>query len=156
MVPVRVVRQFWLKLSQELDAVLQDIDLNELLLGIHSFFMGLGVDEIRRRGAEDDKPLRMVKTVLHELCKLKASPASCNLCGSFWEGLCVWPEANASKDRSIGIWPAKAAAVMRVLLKAMFCSPSSRKAQHVWGLVGDVCFLNGPIKSQPVLAEPVL
>ena len=53
--------------------MLQDIDLDELLLGIHSFFMGLGVDEIRRRGAEDDKPLRMVKTVLHELCKLKAS-----------------------------------------------------------------------------------
>lgn len=29
------------------------------------------MDEIRRRGQEDDKPLRMVKTVLHELCKLK-------------------------------------------------------------------------------------
>jgi cytoskeleton-associated protein 5 len=37
-----------------------------LLLSIHQFFMGLGVDEIRRRGQEDDKPLRMVKTVLHE------------------------------------------------------------------------------------------
>ena len=41
------------------------------MLSIHDFFMGLGVDEIRRRGAEDDKPLRMVKTMLHELCKLK-------------------------------------------------------------------------------------
>ncbi len=50
---------------------LQDINMDELLLAIHSFFMDLGVDEIRRRGAEDDKPLRMVKTVLHELCKLK-------------------------------------------------------------------------------------
>lgn len=42
-----------------------------LLMSIHDYFMGLGVDEIRRRGAEDDKPLRMVKTILHELCKLK-------------------------------------------------------------------------------------
>ena len=41
------------------------------MMSIHDYFMGLGVDEIRRRGAEDDKPLRMVKTVLHELCKLK-------------------------------------------------------------------------------------
>ena len=40
-------------------------------MSIHDYFMGLGVDEIRRRGAEDDKPLRMVKTVLHELCKLQ-------------------------------------------------------------------------------------
>lgn len=42
-----------------------------LLMSVHDYFMGLGVDEIRRRGAEDDKPLRMVKTILHELCKLK-------------------------------------------------------------------------------------
>ena len=41
------------------------------MMSIHDYFMGLGVDEIRRRGAEDDKPLRMVKTILHELCKLK-------------------------------------------------------------------------------------
>ncbi len=41
------------------------------MLSIHDFFIGLGVDEIRRRGALDDKPLRMVKTLLHELCKAK-------------------------------------------------------------------------------------
>lgn len=39
------------------------------MAAIHEFFVGLGVDEIRRRGAADDKPLRMVKTLLHELCK---------------------------------------------------------------------------------------
>jgi hypothetical protein len=31
------------------------------------------VEEIRRRASRDDKPLRMVKTILHELCKLKGS-----------------------------------------------------------------------------------
>ena len=55
------------------DHCLQEVDLDELLLSIHDFFMGLGVDEIRRRGADDDKPLRMVKTILHELCKIKVS-----------------------------------------------------------------------------------
>ena len=60
---------------------MQELDLDMLLMSIHDYFMGLGVDEIRRRGAEDDKPLRMVKTILHELCKLKASvhyfPSAC-------------------------------------------------------------------------------
>lgn len=52
---------------------MQELDLDMLLMSIHDYFMGLGVDEIRRRGAEDDKPLRMVKTILHELCKLKVT-----------------------------------------------------------------------------------
>lgn len=38
-----------------------------LLLSIHKFFDKLGAEEIRRRGAREDKPLRMVKTVLHEV-----------------------------------------------------------------------------------------
>ena len=45
------------------------MDLTAVMAAIHEFFVGLGVDEIRRRGAADDKPLRMVKTLLHELCK---------------------------------------------------------------------------------------
>ena len=36
---------------------------------IHYYFMSLGVDEIRRRGAQDEKSLRMVKSILHELTK---------------------------------------------------------------------------------------
>ena len=52
---------------------LQELDLESLLLSIHEFFVDLGVEEIRRRGAEDDKPLRMVKTILHELCKIKVA-----------------------------------------------------------------------------------
>jgi hypothetical protein len=51
----------------------QTIDLHSLLLAIHGFFESLGVDEIRRRCQADDKPLRMVKTILHELCKLKGT-----------------------------------------------------------------------------------
>ena len=37
---------------------------------IHHYFMSLGVDEIRRRGAQDEKSLRMVKSILHEITKL--------------------------------------------------------------------------------------
>ena len=50
---------------------LQGVELRELLFSIHDFFMSLGVDEIRKRSSSDDKPLRMVKTILHELCKMK-------------------------------------------------------------------------------------
>ena len=42
-----------------------------LLLAVHDFFQQLGIDEIRQRGNTDDKPLRMVKTLLHEICKRK-------------------------------------------------------------------------------------
>jgi cytoskeleton-associated protein 5 len=49
----------------------QQVDPPRLLLAVHEFFEALGVEEIRRRGAREDKPLRMVKTVLHELCKLE-------------------------------------------------------------------------------------
>lgn len=54
-------------------AAVQTIDLYSLLLATHGFFESLGVDEIRRRSQADDKPLRMVKTILHELCKLKGT-----------------------------------------------------------------------------------
>ncbi|KAL0028272.1 hypothetical protein WJX79_006476 [Trebouxia sp. C0005] len=60
-----------IKLTKALQNTLDELDLDMLLMSIHDYFMGLGVDEIRRRGADDDKPLRMVKTILHELCKLK-------------------------------------------------------------------------------------
>jgi cytoskeleton-associated protein 5 len=54
-------------------AAAQSIDLRGLLLSLHAFFEALGVEEIRRRSHADDKPLRMVKTILHELCKLKGT-----------------------------------------------------------------------------------
>jgi len=41
---------------------------------LHMFFESLGSDEIKRRGLEEDKPLRMAKTLLHELCKRVVRP----------------------------------------------------------------------------------
>ena len=57
----------------------------QVLLTIHGYFMTLSVDEIKRRSQEDDRPLRMVKTVLYELTKARLavrwSPTS-NACVS--------------------------------------------------------------------------
>lgn len=49
------------------------LDTAWVLQAIHAFFQGIGPEEVRKRSAREDKPLRMVKTVLHELCKLKVS-----------------------------------------------------------------------------------
>ena len=59
-----------IKLTKGLQSTMAGVDMSALLLNIHDFFMFLGVDEIRKRSSADDKPLRMVKTVLHELCKM--------------------------------------------------------------------------------------
>lgn len=50
---------------------LQDLRVIQVLQALHHFFESLGSNEIRRRGVEEDKPLRMAKTLLHELCKHK-------------------------------------------------------------------------------------
>lgn len=50
------------------------MDVRDLLLVIHHYFMSLGVDEIRRRGVQDEKSMRMVKTIVYELCKVVVSP----------------------------------------------------------------------------------
>lgn len=50
---------------------LQEIDCGTVLLAVDDFFRQLGLAEIRLRSGRDDKPLRMVKTLLHELCKKK-------------------------------------------------------------------------------------
>ncbi len=47
-----------------------------MLLAVDDFFRQLGLAEIRLRSSRDDKPLRMVKTLLHELCKKKVLPGS--------------------------------------------------------------------------------
>ena len=44
--------------------------LEQVLLSLHDYFATLGSVEVRRLSAENDKPLRMVKTVLHTLCKI--------------------------------------------------------------------------------------
>lgn len=60
-----------IKLTKGLQTTTEGVDLAALLFSLHDFFMFLGVDEIRKRSSSDDKPLRMVKTILHELCKIK-------------------------------------------------------------------------------------
>jgi hypothetical protein len=46
------------------------VDLPQLLLDLHRYFSTLGAAEVRRLSNNNDKPLRMVKTMLHTLCKI--------------------------------------------------------------------------------------
>ncbi|EPS59060.1 hypothetical protein M569_15750, partial [Genlisea aurea] len=56
-----------------LQNTIYDVDLDRILQSIHIYLQDLGMDEIRKRAGADDKPLRMVKTVLHELVKLRGT-----------------------------------------------------------------------------------
>ncbi|KAH9747547.1 protein MOR1 [Citrus sinensis] len=56
-----------------LQSTIYDVDLDRILQSIHVYLQELGMEEIRRRAGADDKPLRMVKTVLHELVKLRGA-----------------------------------------------------------------------------------
>uniref|UniRef100_A0A0D9V739 Protein MOR1 n=1 Tax=Leersia perrieri TaxID=77586 RepID=A0A0D9V739_9ORYZ len=62
-----------IKLTKVLQSTISDVDLDRILQSIHIYLQELGMEEIRRRAGADDKPLRMVKTVLHELVKLRGT-----------------------------------------------------------------------------------
>ncbi|KAJ4976564.1 hypothetical protein NE237_001670 [Protea cynaroides] len=62
-----------IKLTKVLQSTIFDVDLDRILQSIHLYLQELGMEEIRRRAGADDKPLRMVKTVLHELVKLRGT-----------------------------------------------------------------------------------
>ncbi|KAL5195472.1 Protein MOR1 [Glycine soja] len=62
-----------IKLTKVLQSTIYDVDLDRILQSIHLYLQDLGMEEIRRRAGADDKPLRMVKTVLHELVKLRGA-----------------------------------------------------------------------------------
>ncbi|KAG6419094.1 hypothetical protein SASPL_121303 [Salvia splendens] len=62
-----------IKLTKVLQNTIYDVDLDRILQSIHVYLQELGMDEIRKRAGADDKPLRMVKTVLHELVKLRGT-----------------------------------------------------------------------------------
>ena len=49
---------------------LQALDLNRILLAIHRYFSSMTSQEIKARGLQEDKPLRMAKTLLHKICGL--------------------------------------------------------------------------------------
>ncbi|CAI9782304.1 unnamed protein product [Fraxinus pennsylvanica] len=53
-----------------LQNTIYDVHLDRILQNIHIYLQELGMKEIRTRAGANDKPLRMVKTVLHELVKL--------------------------------------------------------------------------------------
>ena len=58
---------------QVLQSTIYEVDLDCILQSVHIYLQELGMEEIRRRAGADDKPLRMVKTVLHELVKLRGT-----------------------------------------------------------------------------------
>ncbi|XP_057847026.2 protein MOR1 isoform X2 [Cryptomeria japonica] len=62
-----------IKLTKVLQNTIYEVDLDRLLQSIHNYLQELGMEEIRRRAGADDKPLRMVKTVLHELVKVRGT-----------------------------------------------------------------------------------
>ncbi|XP_066307066.1 protein MOR1-like isoform X2 [Miscanthus floridulus] len=62
-----------IKLTKVLQSTMYEVDLDRILQSIHIYLQELGMEEIRRRAGADDKPLRMVKTVLHELVKLRGT-----------------------------------------------------------------------------------
>ncbi|XP_024396661.1 protein MOR1 [Physcomitrium patens] len=62
-----------IKLTKVLGSTLLEVDLDRILQSIHEYFEELGMAEIRKRAGADDKPLRMVKTLLHELVKLRGA-----------------------------------------------------------------------------------
>ncbi|KAF5193151.1 Mor1 [Thalictrum thalictroides] len=62
-----------IKLTKVLQSTIYEVDLDRILQGIHVYLQELGMEEIRKRAGADDKPLRMVKTVLHELVKLRGT-----------------------------------------------------------------------------------
>ncbi|XP_077250058.1 protein MOR1-like isoform X3 [Tasmannia lanceolata] len=62
-----------IKLTKVLQSTIFEVDLDRILQSIHVYLQELGMEEIRRRAGADDKPLRMVKTVLHELVKLRGT-----------------------------------------------------------------------------------
>ncbi|KXZ46795.1 TOG1 protein [Gonium pectorale] len=58
-----------IKMTKQLASIIPTINVGEVLVHIHHYMQNLGAEEVRRRSAVEDKPLRMIKTVLHELCK---------------------------------------------------------------------------------------
>ncbi|EFJ44246.1 microtubule organizing protein mora [Volvox carteri f. nagariensis] len=58
-----------IKMTKQLGALVPSLNVGNVLVHIHRYMQDLGTEEVRRRSSNEDKPLRMVKTMLHELCK---------------------------------------------------------------------------------------
>ena len=62
-----------IKQTKHFNSSIESINLEGVMASIHSFLCSLDTGSVRNRLLEDEKPLRMVKTILHELCKMKGS-----------------------------------------------------------------------------------
>ncbi|GIL58886.1 hypothetical protein Vafri_13702 [Volvox africanus] len=58
-----------IKMTKQLGNLMPNLNVGDVLVHIHQYMQDLGTEEVRRRSSIEDKPLRMVKTMLHELCK---------------------------------------------------------------------------------------
>ena len=70
---VDLVVKCLIKLTKTIGGCIGDVNIERVLLSVHGFFSELTPEEMKRRGtvsSKEDKPLRMVKTLLHELVKL--------------------------------------------------------------------------------------
>ena len=71
----------------------------------------LGEVEVRRRSAQEDKPLRMIKTLLHELCKLRKE--------RIFDDARAMPGEGGAAAPGLPLWPA-----------GMHAGPRARALQH--------------------------
>ncbi|URD81256.1 CLASP N terminal [Musa troglodytarum] len=91
-----------IKLTKVLQSTIYEVDLDRVLQSIHVYLQELGMEEIRRRAGADDKPLRMVKTVLHELVKLRGTAIKGHL--SMQELAAVFKKIGDKQTCTIGLY----------------------------------------------------
>lgn len=124
-----------IKLTKALPQALQQpgrVDVDMVLFSVHTFLMSLGVEEIRKRGSEDDKPLRMIKTLLHELCKV--------LCTE-WKGRGVAGLALAPVAWPLRLCLGRLGGVLLVLASSGRSMPSSVRIRGFLDGAADSLFL---------------
>ncbi|XP_042752685.1 protein MOR1 [Lactuca sativa] len=68
-----------IKLTKALENTIDDVNIDRILQSIHVYLEELGVEEIRRRAGTEERPFRMVKTLLYELVKLRGPAIKDNL-----------------------------------------------------------------------------
>ena len=59
------------KLTKALGATIEAVDVPRVLLAVHGYLMAFSVDELRKLASTNSRPLRMIKTLLHELVRVK-------------------------------------------------------------------------------------
>ncbi|KAI3709297.1 hypothetical protein L2E82_39057 [Cichorium intybus] len=75
----KLVVKCLIKLTKVLENTIYEVNLDRILQSIHAYLQELGLEELRKRAGVDDKPLRMVKTLIHELVKLRGTAIKSHL-----------------------------------------------------------------------------